>query len=77
MSWSPASEEAVKRIPSLQAAERVSRAVYTLAATGEGDIRAFGPLGDYRLHVGAHVVWLNADERACIFRVLTVYRKLP
>ncbi|MFT3767201.1 MAG: hypothetical protein QM820_17020 [Minicystis sp.] len=73
LEWEAAAEEALKRLPSWQAAARVSRAVIEFAHTGQGDFRQVGEGPEYRLYVGAYVVRLGFDTRARIIHVWGVF----
>jgi hypothetical protein len=69
--WSPAGEAALLRLRSWRTAERVARAVYDLAATGQGRLRRRGTsLTEFSLYVGSCCVRLSLDRAA---RTITIW----
>jgi mRNA-degrading endonuclease RelE of RelBE toxin-antitoxin system len=73
--WEISAIEALKRLPTWQAAARVSRAVMDLAQTGQGDLRRLGEGREFRLYVSPHVVRLSIDtseKMICVWAVFTM-----
>jgi len=73
LEWEISAEEALKRLPSWQAAARVSHAVISFAQTGQGELRRFGEAGEYRFYVRPYVVRLSIDTAARMIRVWNVF----
>jgi mRNA-degrading endonuclease RelE of RelBE toxin-antitoxin system len=75
VAWENSAIEALKRLPTWQAAARVSRAVLDFARTGQGDVRRLGEGREFRLHISPHVVRLSIDTSAkliCVWGVFTM-----
>lgn len=75
LEWEISAEEALKRLPSWQAAARVCEAMMEFAETGKGDVRRVGQGHEYRLHIGSYVVRFGVDAPSRTLYVWTVFRR--